>query len=270
MGTFFVIVLAPILHLFLGVGKAQEPIGIEAFLPEAAVERLDESVVGRLPRSREVQRDAALIGPDVEIARHELGALIDADRRRESHFIADPFQYLHDIGAAEREPRLQRRRKAGEDVDNREHPKSASGRQLVMDEVHRPGLVRSRRWPAIIPQLGLDPTFRRLVAQLQAQLAIDPPRLVLPVAPSFAAKHDMNAAIAVANADMTDLPVPLFESSLTGATRSVVVGRSAELESPAGPADRHLPLATNLVDELALPARLHSFRRITSCSISLS
>jgi hypothetical protein len=27
--------------------------------------------------------------------------LIDTDRRRESHFIADPFQYLHDIGAAE-------------------------------------------------------------------------------------------------------------------------------------------------------------------------
>jgi hypothetical protein len=37
MGKFFVIVSAPSLHLFLGVGKAQEPMGIEAFLPEAAV-----------------------------------------------------------------------------------------------------------------------------------------------------------------------------------------------------------------------------------------
>jgi hypothetical protein len=72
MGTFFVVVLAPSLHLFLDVGKAQEPVGIESFLPEASVERLDESVVGRLPRAGEVQRDAALIGPDVEIARHEL------------------------------------------------------------------------------------------------------------------------------------------------------------------------------------------------------
>jgi len=43
-------------------------------------ERLDESVVGRLPRAGEVQRDAALIGPDVEIARHELGAVVGNDR----------------------------------------------------------------------------------------------------------------------------------------------------------------------------------------------
>jgi hypothetical protein len=34
--------------------------------------------------------------------------LIDADRRRKSHFIADKFQDLHDIGAAEGEPWLQR------------------------------------------------------------------------------------------------------------------------------------------------------------------
>ena len=101
MGAFFVIVLAPILYLFLGVGKAKEPVGVETFLTEASVERLDECVVGGLAGPGEVQRDAALVGPDVEIARHELGALIDTDRRRESHFIADSFQYLHDIGAAE-------------------------------------------------------------------------------------------------------------------------------------------------------------------------
>jgi hypothetical protein len=69
---------------------------------------------------------------------------------------------------------------------------------------------------------------------------------------------------------MTDLLDPLFESGLTGATGFVMVGRSVELEGLAGPADRHLPLTADPVDELALPARLHSFRRITSCSIYLS
>src|SRR5207237_1446972 len=148
--------------------------------------------------------------------------------------------------------------------------RSASGCQLIVDEVHRPGLVRSRCRPAIVPQLGLDPALRRLVAYLQAQFAIDTPRLVLPVAPSFATKHDVNAAITVADANLTDLPDPLFEGGLVGATGSVVVGRPVEFEGVAGPADRYLPLATDLVDELALPTRLHSFRRITSCSISLS
>src|SRR5205807_10148795 len=50
-------------------------------------------------------------------------------------------------------------------------PKLASGCQLIVDEVHRPGLVRSRCRPAIVPQLGLDPALRRLVAYLQAQFA---------------------------------------------------------------------------------------------------
>jgi len=90
------------------------------------------------------------------------------------------------------------------------------------------------------------------------------------VTSSFATKRDVNAAITVANADMADLPDPLFEGCLVGATGSVVVGRPIELKGIAGPADRYLPLATDLVDELALPTRLHSFRRMTSCSISLS
>lgn len=68
---------------------------------------------------------------------------------------------------------------------------------------------------------------------------------------------------------MTDLSDALFKGCLTGATRSVVVGRPVVLKSRTGPADRPLPIATNLVDELTFPARLHSFRRITSCSISL-
>src|SRR6516162_9438252 len=237
VGPFFVLVSAPILHFFLRVCKAQEPVGIEAFLPEASIERFDEGIVCGFAGPGEVQRDAALIGPDVKISRHELAALIDTDRRRESHCIADSFQDLHDIGAAEGEPRCQRRREAGENVDDREHPKLAPRRQLVVDKVHRPGLVRSCRWPAILPQLGLDTTLRRFIAQLQAQFAIDAARLVLAVMPALATKNDMNSAIAVANANMADLLDPLFESGLTGATGLVVVGRTIKLESLAGPAD---------------------------------
>ena len=270
MGPFFVVVPTPILHFLLSVCKAQEPVSIEALRPEAPIECFDERIVGRFSRPREVERNAALIGPQAEITRDELSALIDPDRRRESHFIADPFQYIHDVGAAEGEPWLQRRREAGEDVDDREDPKLAAGRQLIVDEVHRPGLVRSRRRSTVIPQLGLDPTLRRFVAQLEAQFAVDAACLVLAVMPALATQNDMNAAIAVANANMADLLDPLFESSLTGATRFVMVGRPVKLKSLAGSADRHLPLAAHLVDELALPARLHSFRRITSCSISLS
>lgn len=143
-------------------------------------------------------------------------------------------------------------------------------RQLIVDKIHRLGLIRPRRWPAIIAQLGLDAALRRFVAQLQAQPAIDSPRLVLAVAPSVAAEQNVDTAIAVANASMTDLLHLMFERSLTGATRFVMAGRSVKLECRAGPADRDLPFAADFVDQLALAARLHSFRRITCCSISLS
>jgi hypothetical protein len=74
MGAFFVVVSAPILYFFLGVRKAEEPVGVEAFGPDATVEGFDERIVGWLAGSREVQRDAALLGPQVKIARHELAA----------------------------------------------------------------------------------------------------------------------------------------------------------------------------------------------------
>jgi hypothetical protein len=44
MRPVFVVVLAPILQLFAGVGKGQEPMRVQTLRPEATVERLDESV----------------------------------------------------------------------------------------------------------------------------------------------------------------------------------------------------------------------------------
>jgi len=52
---------------------------VQAFGSEFAIERFDEGVISGLARPGEVQRDAALIAPQVEIARDEFAALIDAD-----------------------------------------------------------------------------------------------------------------------------------------------------------------------------------------------
>ena len=58
-----VVVLAPILQFFLRVRKAQEPVSVQTFRPEATVERFDKRIVGRLAWPREVERHAALVGP---------------------------------------------------------------------------------------------------------------------------------------------------------------------------------------------------------------
>jgi hypothetical protein len=66
-----VVVLAAILHLFPGIRKAQEPMRVQALGSEATVEGLDECIIGRLARPREVKRNAPLVGPQIQIARHK-------------------------------------------------------------------------------------------------------------------------------------------------------------------------------------------------------
>ena len=68
MRAFFVVVLTPILHLFSGVCKAQEPVRVQTFGSEATVEGFDERIVRRLTWSGEVERDAAVVGPQIQIA----------------------------------------------------------------------------------------------------------------------------------------------------------------------------------------------------------
>src|SRR3546814_1403848 len=71
MWPLFIVVSTPSLQLFRRIGKVQEPMGVQAFRPQPAVERLDERVVGRLAGAREVEDDAALISPEIEIRSEE-------------------------------------------------------------------------------------------------------------------------------------------------------------------------------------------------------
>ena len=54
VGPDLVVVSAPSLQLFAGVGKRQEPVSVQAFGPELAVESFDEAVVRRLTGPGEV------------------------------------------------------------------------------------------------------------------------------------------------------------------------------------------------------------------------
>src|SRR5262245_17680215 len=62
MRAFLVVVLTPILQFFLRVCKAQEPVRVETFCPEATVEGFDESVIGGFAGPAEIERDPSPIG----------------------------------------------------------------------------------------------------------------------------------------------------------------------------------------------------------------
>ena len=65
----------PRLDLAPGVVQRQEPVCVQAFITQTAVEAFDEGIVGRLARPAEVQRDAVDVGPMVERPTGKFGAI---------------------------------------------------------------------------------------------------------------------------------------------------------------------------------------------------
>src|SRR5215212_9350849 len=87
---------------------------------------------------------------------------------------------------------------------------------------------------------------------------------------TFASEQNMDAPITIAHARLANLLDPLFEMGVSGAARLVMVGGRIDLEHATCSSDRNVPLTSHLVDQLALPDRPQSFRRIASCNISLA
>ena len=110
MRSHLVVVPAPSLAFSDRVVEAHEPVLVQAFRPELAVEGLDERVVRWFAGPAEVERDAVGVRPQIQVAGDELAALVDADRRRIAHPAAHPFEYLCDV----RRPEVNRGTTAGE------------------------------------------------------------------------------------------------------------------------------------------------------------
>lgn len=74
-----IVIDPPAFDLLPSVLERQEPVGIEALVPEAAVERLDERVVGRLAGTGVVHGHAVVVSPAIYRDRDELAAVIGLD-----------------------------------------------------------------------------------------------------------------------------------------------------------------------------------------------
>jgi hypothetical protein len=262
--TLLIVVQTPIFHFSAGIFKRHEPVGVQALCPELAVQALDESIIRRLAGPGEVERDPALIGPQVEIPGNELRALVDPDHPGQPDLAADTFEHIDNIGSPEGEPRLEGRREPRERIDDRQDPDLAPRGELVVHEVHRPRLVRLDRRTTILPQLRLHAPLGHLVAQLQAQLLVEPVDPLGVDDPALAPQQHVDAAIAVAHPRLGDLLDPLHESGLRAALALVVVGRRLRPQHAAGPTDRNLPGAADLIDQPAPARRPYSFRDRTS------
>ncbi len=264
VGSVLVVVPAPILQLFAGVGKAHEPVRVQTFRPELAVERLDEPVVRGFPGPREVEGDVVGIGPEIEVAGDELAAVVDSDGSGIADPFTDPFERLHDVFAAVGEPGIGRRAEPRMGIHNGQDTQLLAQGELVAHEVHRPDIVRPDGLLAVLPKLGLHPALRMLVPKLQAQLIVNPAGLLHVDHPSLASQQHVDAPVAITHACLCDLFDPPLNGSLVRPPGLVVVGGRVEANGPTGSPDRHAPVHAHPGDDLAQTARLQSFRRMTS------
>ena len=101
MRSFAIVVSAPGFHLFLGICRGKEPVFVQALLPEAAVERLDEGVVRGLARPAEVQFYTVQVSPLVQSLRSELRVIVYPDGPGQPVLLHQPLQHLHDLLSAD-------------------------------------------------------------------------------------------------------------------------------------------------------------------------
>lgn len=92
MRTALVIVLSPGFELSLGVPDGQKPVGAQALLAEAAVERLDGGVIRGLFWPGEVKAHPVGIGPGVQGAGDKLGPIVTANLLLQAAFLDNPLQ----------------------------------------------------------------------------------------------------------------------------------------------------------------------------------
>lgn len=265
-----VIVSTPILHLRSSIVEAHEPVGVQALRLELAVETFDVAVVCRLSRPGEVEDDTPVIGPEIKISRDEFAAVVDPDGGRIANLPAHAFQCLNHILALLIEARIDRRREAGEGVDDRQNPDLTARCQLVMGEIHSPDMVRMCRPGAVSAQLCLDPALGNLVAQLRVHLlvkAIDSLRID---GPAVTLQQDVNTTVAIPHPCLAYIPDLQLQFGLLATLGLVDIKSPIDLQHGASAAHRNLPVCLDRVDKLAFAGRPQSFFDSTSCSMALS
>ena len=116
--TALIVMPPPRLDLALRVRQRQEPVCVEAFVAQSAVEGLHECVVGRLAGPAEVDGDAVLVSPAVERLSDELWSIIDPDRLGRAAHERQPRHHRNDLLASNALVDFDRQRLAGEGVDH--------------------------------------------------------------------------------------------------------------------------------------------------------
>ena len=125
------------------IGQALEQVQVQRLSSEAAVESLNEGVLGRLAGLDVVDADIVRLAPAGEGPPQELGAVVDPQRLGQSPRGAQPLEDANRALRSQRGVRLNDQGFPAVVVDDAEHPHLDSASQRIGQEVGRPSVVDS-------------------------------------------------------------------------------------------------------------------------------
>lgn len=124
--------------------------------------------------------------------------------------------------------------------------------------------VRSSRSFAFTLRLGVS------LRSWRPQLAVQAVGALIVDLPTFTPEQHMDASVPVANTGRSQVLDPHLQAGLIEAAGLVALGRSIDRKRAAGSPFPDLIARLQIADDLPSSTRPHIFRRMTSCSISLS
>ena len=169
-----VVVLAPRFDPSSGILDVEEPMLVQTFRTEPAVESFAVGILRWFPGSREVEDSAVGVGPEIHLLRCELAAIVQSDPLWTAELGKCGCESIDGIGSLGLTSDPDPWAHTAKAIDYGQDPDAAAVEQLVVHPIHRPAVVRGRGWPAILAPLGADPATRRLVPHLQFLQFVQP------------------------------------------------------------------------------------------------
>src|SRR5215211_4871462 len=186
VGSGPIVVQPPGLDELARVSQAEEPVLVQALVPQPSVEALHERVLDGLAGRDEVQLDARRVRPLIEHPTGQFGAIVQHQLPWGAAFAHHLSQYLDDPLPGQRGIDLDGQGLAGERVQYGEQADPSPPRQRVTHEVEAPLHIRATRpsrrsaWDSYTP-LPATPTHgkSRFAVQPLHPLVVD--RVALPL-----------------------------------------------------------------------------------------
>src|SRR5262245_25745535 len=218
-----------------------EPVLVQTFVAQAAVEALDVGVLVRLARLDEMPVDAVDVGPRVERPTDELRTVVGDQHRRLPARVDQALQHLGDKPPADRSIDVNRQACPGEIVDDGEDTKAPAVVEHIENKVERPAFIDAGQRAEPGHAARYAPTSFA-TTDGETFLRIQPIDALEIHAKAFAPEQHVEPSIPEPSPLAGELPEAVAQRRPLRPPGSIATGRAAESHEPAGPALTQLEL----------------------------